>query len=272
MTAFAVATNARLHKVKLGFSAAITGHQNGDAAKYGAPTSMRRNVLTRAMAAPCLLKKVAALGRARAFDVGAVTVVDGAAAWRLQCGLTSSVGVVKRRPRPADGALELDFVSRPGIYTASFECVCAVVMDLAENARPTDTGGVVVVTLAVVCEGRLQIFSFSLSKKDQNVCRMIVNIAGLQKVILESALVEGGTPSERANLLLAIHRDRTTARAQSLRLPLSPGRGRRCRCETLPTRCWVSPGSLRWARPHHRRSPTCFESSVRQQVPRTRSD
>ena len=45
--------------------------------------------------------------------------------------------------------------------------------------------------------------------------RMLKNFVGLQKSILESALVDGGTPPDRVSLLRAIHRDGTNAGGHS---------------------------------------------------------
>jgi hypothetical protein len=201
---FKDSSNTRLHTVKLRFRGAVA-HRDGDASKYGQPMSVRRSLLSRSMESPHLLKKANATGRSLTFQVSEMTLVDGPHAWRLTCGL--GVETVVCRQNPKHGVLELDVLSTSEIYAVPFESIYAVVMDLAANARPQDSDGVVTITFAIVNEGRLQVLSVTLLKKDVNTCRMLVNLVGLQEAILESALVEGGTPSERAKLLLAIQRD-----------------------------------------------------------------
>jgi hypothetical protein len=205
-------TNSYLRTVPLKFRADVA-HQGGGSCKYGAPMSVRRSILSRAMESPHLLRKALATGRAGTFQVSVVTLVDGPSAWRL----TSELGgeTIVCRPVPNDGVLELNIVSRSEMYTVPFGSVYAVAMDLAANARPSDADGVVTISFAIVHEGRLQILSVALSKKDVNTCRMLVNIVGLQKAIFESALVEGAIPSERANLLRAIERDGAVDGAES---------------------------------------------------------
>ena len=66
---------------------------------------------------------------------------------------------------------------------------------------------ILVITLAIVSSGLLQILALELVKKDVNTCRMLMNLQGLQPTILESALVEGGVPTSRAQLLRAVVRD-----------------------------------------------------------------
>ena len=201
MVAFAAATNARLHKVKLGFRAAVA-HKDGDSHKYGRPMSVRRSLLARAMEAPHLLKNAKAKGRASTFPVAAVTLIDGGKAWRLACSITTSTVVV--RPKPKQGVLLIDVISANEVYTAPMPAIYGFVWDLAPGALPTDGDGVVEITMAIVSGGRIQVLSLRLLKKDVNTCRMLANFAPLQTVVFGSALVEGGEPTDRAQLLRAL--------------------------------------------------------------------
>ena len=87
----AASTLAGLRRVKLAFrDAVVHARAGGDAAKYGQSASKRRSLLARAMEAPPLLKRADAKGHARSSPVGKVTLVDGDAAWTMDCVYQSS--------------------------------------------------------------------------------------------------------------------------------------------------------------------------------------
>ena len=153
-----------------------------------------------------LLKRVDAKGRACAFQVGKVFLVDGSAAWMLDCVGKLDAPTVICRQHPEKAVLELDVLSKE-TYMVSFDSIYAISWDLRHDSTPQDKDGVVVITLAIVSSGLLQILALELVKKDVNTCRMLMNLQGLQPTILESALVEGGVPTSRAQLLRAVVRD-----------------------------------------------------------------
>ena len=207
LSKLAAATLAGVRRVKLAFrDAVVHAKGGGDAAKYGKTASKRRSLLARAMEAPHLLKRVDAKGRARAFQVGKVFLVDGSAAWMLDCVGKLDAPTVICRQHPEKAVLELDVLSKE-TYTVSFDSIYAISWDLRHDSTPQDKDGVVVITLAIVSSGLLQILALELVKKDVNTCRMLMNLQGLQPTILESALVEGGVPTPRAQLLRAVVRD-----------------------------------------------------------------
>ena len=207
LSKLAAATLAGVQRVKLAFrDAVVHAKGGGDAAKYGKTASKRRSLLARAMEAPHLLKRVDAKGRARAFQVGKVFLVDGSAAWMLDCVGKLDAPTVICRQHPEKAVLELDVLSKE-TYMVSFDSIYAISWDLRHDSTPQDKDGVVVITLAIVSSGLLQILALELVKKDVNTCRMLMNLQGLQPTILESALVEGGVPTPRAQLLRAVVRD-----------------------------------------------------------------
>ena len=206
MHTFVVASNVGRESVKVSFRDAIARDAAGDAAKYGKHNSKRRDILSRSMVLPSLLKREQP-GRPRVFQASRVVLVDGRGARRLDCGLATSTVVCRLKSKPA--ILELAILSEPSeSLTVRFSSIQAIVMGLNPNARPSDTNGVVTITFAIVGHGHLQLLSITLLKKDINTCRMLVNFEPLQKVILESAVaVEGGEASVRAQLIQAIWRD-----------------------------------------------------------------
>ena len=121
-----------------------------------------------------LLKRVDAKGRARAFQVGKVFLVDGSAAWMLDCVGKLDAPTVICRQHPEKAVLELDVLSKE-TYTVSFDSIYAISWDLRHDSTPQDKDGVVVITLAIVSSGLLQILALELVKKDVNTCRMLIS-------------------------------------------------------------------------------------------------
>ena len=164
-----------MRRVKLAFrDAVVHAKGGGDAAKYGKTASKRRSLLARAMEAPHLLKRVDAKGRARAFQVGKVFLVDGSAAWMLDCVGKLDAPTVICRQHPEKAVLELDVLSKE-TYMVSFDSIYAISWDLRHDSTPQDKDDVVVITLAIVSSGLLQILALELVKKDVNTCRMLIS-------------------------------------------------------------------------------------------------
>ena len=165
---FVVASNVGRESVKVSFRDAIARNAAGDAAKYGKHNSKRRDILSRSMDLPSLLKREQP-GRPRVFQASRVVVVDGRGTRRLDCGLATSTVVCRLKSKPA--ILELAILSKPSeSFTVSFSSIQAIVMGLDPNARPSDTNGVVTITFAIVGHGHLQLLSITLLKKDINTC------------------------------------------------------------------------------------------------------
>ena len=61
--------------------------RGADASKFGRPMSERKTLLAKAMVDPSILVRAESKGCGRAFPCECVTLVDGAGAWRMLCGL-----------------------------------------------------------------------------------------------------------------------------------------------------------------------------------------
>ena len=200
---FVAATNADLATCKLSFRGAVV-HAKGEA-RFGAPMSKRNSLLGRSMAAPYLLKRAGASGNGRLFPCARVWLIDGDAVSVLNCCFVSRTVIC--RPKPKERLFELEILGKKA-YHVPYDAVYAVAMDFIDDMMASDGNGVVVVTMAIVASGKLQLLSLELLKKDINTCRMLVNLKEVQEKILESAIVEGNEPSPRSDLLRAAVRDR----------------------------------------------------------------
>ena len=126
-------------------------------------------------------------------------------------GITEAIAIVK--PEPHDGTLELmiTFCQQEAvIFTAPLANVAAAAMDFSDGARPGDNNGVVSVSLLVASRSKAQMLSILLRKSDQNVCRMLLNLASLKVPFLGTALFDGGVPSARSKVVRALVRAGST--------------------------------------------------------------
>ena len=201
---FVNATNAAIAEVKLSFRAGTVLAKGG--VRFGAPMSKRRSLLALSMESPHLLKRAAATGLGRLFPCAKLWLIDGNTASMLTCSFDGR-GVVCR-PKPLESLFELEILGKKA-YAVPFDAVYAIAMEFIDDTVPSDGNGVVVITMAIVASGKLQLLSLELLKKDINTCRMLVNLKEIQEKILGSAFVEGNEPSPRSQLLRAAVRDRS---------------------------------------------------------------